>query len=103
LCFIGTEIHKTFGPLWHPAPAETKAAARARLEHWFGWLDPQLAQGTYLMGEQFTVADAYLYTVVNWTHFLKMPLDRWPHLAAYMDRVAARPGVQAARAAEGLA
>jgi len=103
LTFIGTEIHKAFGPLWNPsAPGETRAAAQARLEQWFGWLDQHLGQHNYLMGDTFTVADGYLFTCVNWCNFLKISLAPWPHLGDYMQRVAQRPAVQAALRAEGL-
>jgi glutathione S-transferase len=102
LSFIGSELHKTFSPLWRPAPEETRAAAIARLDHWFDWLAPQLAQRPYLMGEHFTVADAYLFTVLNWTHFLSLSLARWPALQDYLQRLAARPAVAAAMRSEGL-
>ena len=102
LAFIGTEIHKGFSPLWRPAPEETKAAAIARLEHWFDWLEPQLGQHPYLLGARFSVADGYLFTVLNWTRFLKISLERWPNLQAYLTRIASRPAVQAALKAEGL-
>ena len=103
LNFVSTEIHRGFSPLWNPKlPEATRTAAVARLERWFGWLDAQLADHDYLMGQQFTVADGYLFTILNWANFLKMPLDRWPGLQRYMGRVQARPGVAAALAAEGL-
>jgi glutathione S-transferase len=103
LNFITSELHKNFGPLFNPAAgAEWKAGVTANLEKRFTWVDQQLAGKQYLMGDQFSVADGYLFTVLNWTTFIKMDLARWPNLIAYMGRVAARPKVQAAMKAEGL-
>ena len=99
--FIGTEIHKNSSPLSNPAaPAETKAIPN--LERRLGYVNDQLAGQNYLMGETFTVVDAYLFTVTNWSKFVQLDLAQWPHLAAFMARVAARPAVQAALKAEGL-
>ncbi len=101
--FIATEIHKGFGPLWNPqAPAETKAAATAALGKRFETLNAHFAAQPYLMGNTFTVADGYLFTVVNWANFHKMDLSKWPKLGEFMGRVAARPKVQEALRAEGL-
>lgn len=102
LTFIGTELHKNFSPLWHPSAEEIRDAARATIVRRFDWLAPQLAQRDFLLGDRFTVADAYLFTVVNWTKFLSMPLDRWPALPAYLARIAARPAVERAFREEGL-
>jgi glutathione S-transferase len=103
LNFITSEVHKNFSPLFNPAAAaEVKDYARATLEKKFDWLEKQLAGRTYLTGEAFTAADAYLFTVVNWSGFVNIDLARWPTLAAFHARVAARPKVQEALAAEGL-
>jgi glutathione S-transferase len=103
LTFIGTELHKGFSPLFTPgAPAETKAAAIERLKGRLAWVDGELAGKSYLMGDQFTVADAYLYTVTRWAPFVNVDLSGFANLLAYRERVAARPGVQAALQAEGL-
>lgn len=103
LTFINSELHKTLGALFNPAlPAESKAMAIANTGKRFAWLETELAGKSYLMGETFTVADGYLFTVVNWTNFLGIPLDPYPNLRAFMGRVAARPAVQAALKAEGL-
>lgn len=103
LTFIGTEIHKNFSPFFNPAaPAEMKAIARANLERRLAYVNEQLAGKDFLMGETFTVIDAYLFTVTNWSKFIQLDLTQWPHLAAFMARVAARPAVQAAMKAEGL-
>ncbi len=101
--FVSTEIHKGFGPLWNPAsPEEVKQAAKDKLFLRFAYIDQRLAGQSYLTGERFTVADAYLFTVTNWTNFHGLSLTEYPNLAAFMSRVAARPKVQEALEAEGL-
>jgi glutathione S-transferase len=103
LTFISSEIHKGFGPLWKPdTPEATKESAKANLAKRFAYLDGHLANRPYLTGERFTAADAYLFTVVNWTNFHKIELAPYTNLKAFMDRVAARPAVQQAMQAEGL-
>ena len=103
LGFLSTEIHKGFGPLWNPTtPEAVKEATRDRLFQRFAYLDQQLAGRSYLMGAHFTVADAYLFTVVNWTNFHGLSLAAYPNLSAFMGRVAARPAVREALQAEGL-
>jgi len=103
LTFIGTEIHKGFSPLFNPAtPEEYKAMAREKLLQRLQWVDGQLADKQYVMGEQFTVADGYLFTVTNWAKPTNLDISAFTHLAAYRDRVAARPAVQEAMKAEGL-
>jgi len=103
LTFIGTEIHKGFSPLFNPAtPEEYKTMAREKLLQRLQWVDSQLADKQYLMGDQFTVADGYLFTVTNWTQPTNLDISGLTHLAAYRDRVGARPAVQAAMKAEGL-
>ena len=103
LNFIGTELHKGFSPLFNPAtPEEYKTMARDKLMQRLQWVDSQLADKQYLMGDQFTVADGYLFTVTNWTTPTNIDISGLSHLAAYRDRVAARPAVQAAMKAEGL-
>jgi glutathione S-transferase len=104
LNFIATEVHKSFGPLFNPkASADWKAGAIANIEAKFNWLSGILADKKFLLGDGFTVADAYLFTVLRWTANVKIDLAKWPVLAAYFARVAARPKVQAALKAEGLA
>jgi len=103
LGFISTEIHKGFGPLWKPqTPEATKATAKENLAKRFTYLEQHLARGPFLMGERFTVADAYLFTVVNWTNFHGIDLSPYPNLKGFMERVAARPKVREALLAEGL-
>ena len=104
LTFIGTELHKSFSPFFNPAAGDDwKTIARANLERRLAYTDAQLAGKSYLLGEDFTVADAYLFTVLSWAKFIKLDLAQWPNLSAYQARVAARPKVQAALKAEGLA
>lgn len=103
LNFISTEVHKSFSPLFKPnVPEETKQAARELLAKRLAFVAGKLEDSEYLMGNQFTVADAYLFTVLNWAGHVKLDLSPWPVLSAYHKRVAARPAVQAAMMAEGL-
>lgn len=103
LTFIGTELHKNFTPLFKPAAAaDWKAAATSNIERRLAYLDEILGARDYLTGESFCVADAYLFTVINWTFFLKMSLAQWPALVDYHHRIATRPAVQTAMRAEGL-
>lgn len=104
LSFISSELHKSFGPLLRPGAAEdVKTVARDRLVPRLTFVANHLASRQYLVGEHFTVADAYLYTVLTWTRLTGIDLSAWPVLAAYRERVQQRPAVQAARQAEGLA
>jgi glutathione S-transferase len=104
LTFVSSELHKTFSPwLWHAETAEsTKQAARDKLAVRFAELDRHLADRAYLTGNTFTVADAYAFTIVNWSTFLKFDLKPYPNLSAFMARVAARPKVREALKAERL-
>ncbi len=103
LNFIGTEIHKSFSPLFDPAmPAEAKQLTKDKLAGRLKFVDGELAGKPYLMGEDFTVADGYLFTVTNWAKPMQIDLSAYPNLVAYRERVAARPAVQAAMKAEGL-
>jgi glutathione S-transferase len=103
LTFIGTELHKGFGPLFAPGtPEEFKKATKERLLSRLQWVDGELKGRNYLMGEQFTVADGYLFTVAGWSKYVGLDISALANLGAYMARVAARPAVQAALKAEGL-
>ncbi|SDM11347.1 glutathione S-transferase [Oryzisolibacter propanilivorax] len=103
LNFISTEIHKGFSPLFKPnTPEEYKAIARQNLLGRLQWLDGELAGRDWLVGEHFSVADAYLFTVTNWAQHVGLDISGLQHLAAYRQRIAARPAVQAAMQAEGL-
>ena len=105
LTFVGTELHKTFTPFFKPDSADVeKEKARTKLHRRLGDVEKLLADGrSYLAGDAFSVADAYLYTVATWTRPTNIGLDAWPNLAAYVERVAKRPAVQDALKAEGLA
>ncbi|KAF1018918.1 MAG: Glutathione S-transferase GST-6.0 [Paracidovorax wautersii] len=103
LTFIGTELHKAYSPLFKPATPEAyKPIAREHLAKRYAWIDGQLAGKPYLLGETFTAADAYLFTVSNWARAVGLDLNGHAHLQAYLARVRARPAVQAALKAEGL-
>ena len=103
LNFVTSEIHKQFSPLFDPtASDDIKQRQRNKLAGRFDWLNSELADKSYLMGTQFTVADAYLFTVLNWCQWTGINLANWPVLSEYVKRVAARPKVQEALRAEGL-
>ncbi len=103
LTFIGTELHKSFSPLFRPdASDDWKTAARAAIERRLGFVNDALAGRDYLTGERFCVADAYLFTIASWARPMKIDLAPWPNVAAYLERVAARPAVREAMGAEGL-
>ena len=103
LAFIGTEVHKNFTPFFNPAATpEMRELARANLQRRLGYVNDQLAGGDFLMGSTYSVADAYLFTVVGWAKYIQLDLSAWPHLIAFQARVAARPATQRALKAEGL-
>jgi glutathione S-transferase len=103
LNFIATELHKGFGPLWNPAtPPEFKQATREALGKKFDYLQEQIGDGPYILGDRFSILDAYAFAVLNWTRIHDIDINRWPGLAAYLQRVAARPAVQETLRAEGL-
>jgi glutathione S-transferase len=103
LNFITSELHKGFSPLFNPtATDEIKEFTRNNLFKKFDWIDAQLKGKQYLTGDNFTVADAYLFVVTNWTNFVAIDLAKWPNLKEFVGRVAARPKVQEALKAEGL-
>ncbi len=104
LTFIGTEIHKSYSPLFNPAADEgAKKPWKDKLAGRYGLVEKHLADGrAYLTGENFTLADAYLFTVTNWAGNVGVDLSPFPKLQAYQARVLARPHTQAAMKAEGL-
>jgi glutathione S-transferase len=104
LTFIGTEIHKTFSPLFMPAtPEDAKGMFRDKLASRFEFVDRQLEGKEYVMGDHFTVADAYLYVVTRWTKPMNIDIARFKNLSAHNARVEARPAVQEALKVEKLA
>lgn len=103
LDFITSEIHKTYSPLFNPnATSDVRQERIEYLRRRYALLDKQLAGRQYLFGDQFTVADAYLFVVTNWANMLKVDLSDFGNLLAFQKRVAARPAVRAAMTAEGL-
>ena len=103
LNYITSELHKGFSPLFNPnISADWKAAALANLGKKFDWLTNFLQDKNFLMGGAFTVADAYLFTVLRWSGHVGIDLSKWPVLTAYQARVAQRPKVQQALREEGL-
>ncbi len=103
LNFVSSEVHKGFSPLFNPAmPDAAKTIVKERLTTRFAHLEKHFTSHQYLMGADYSVADAYLFTVLNWAKPTGMDLAPYSHLVAYHQRVAARPAVQAAMKAEGL-
>ena len=104
LAFINSEIHKSYSPLFRKeASDDTKAYARKNLLRRASWMDGTWGTRSYLMGEQFTVADAYLFVVLGWSPHVGVDLAQWPRLQAFVARAGARPHVVEAFKAEGLA
>lgn len=104
LTFIGMELHRSYSPLFNAAmPEEGKKIYRDRLARRYQWLNGQLAGREYAMGEHFTVADAYLYTVTRWTKATAIDLVPHANVRAHLERIGARPAVQEALKVEGLA
>ncbi len=103
LGYINSELHKTFSPLFDPASSDDlKAERTAYLKRRYSYIEGILGKQPYLLGEHFTVADAYLFTVTNWARVVKLDLGAFPALIAYQQRIAERPAVQDAMRAEGL-
>jgi len=104
LNFITSELHKSFGPLFSPkTPPEWKETLKTNLAGRFDFLSKKLEGKDYLMGSGFTIADAYLFTILTWTDYVGVDLAKWPVLKAYRERVGARPAVKAAQEAEAKA
>ncbi len=104
LSFIGSELHKAYSPFFaNKLEGEARTIAEAKVAKRMGHLETLLADGrNYLTGDQFTIADAYLFVVANWSSLVNIDLDQWPNIASFVKRVAARPTAQAAMKAEGL-
>jgi glutathione S-transferase len=104
LNFITSELHKNFGPLFRPTtPDAYKQIAREAISGRLKWVNEKLAGKQYLMGDHFTAPDAYLYVMTRWAQRMEFDLNQWPNLKAFADRMTARPKVQEALKAEGLA
>ncbi|WP_333498288.1 glutathione transferase GstA [Kluyvera sp. CHPC 1.2972] len=103
LNYIATELHKGFTPLFRPdTPEDYKPTARALLDKKLAYIDESLANAQWISGSRFTIADAYLFTVLRWAFAVKLEMAGYKNIATYMERVAARPAVAAAMTAEGL-
>jgi len=103
LGFIGTELHKSFGPLFKPNTfEECRVSAREHIVSRLQWVNNELLSTHYLMGDTYTVADAYLFTVTNWCRIQNLDITKFTGLTEYRERVAKRPTVQAAMKAEGI-
>ncbi|KND18943.1 glutathione S-transferase [Pannonibacter phragmitetus] len=105
LNFTASELHKAFSPYFRGKPLTDgeKAAASAQLERRIGDVEKGLADGrSFILGSRFSVADAYLAVVLNWTRFIGVDLARWPHAAAYLARISERASVRKAMQEEGL-
>lgn len=103
LNYIATELHKGFTPLFRPdTPEEYKPAVRALLEKKLQYVDESLKEGQWICGQRFTIADAYLFTILRWASAVKLNMASLNHIAEYMQRAAERPAIAAALKAEGL-
>ena len=103
LGFINSEVHKNMGVLFRPNSDEVKTAARELVVKRYGHIEDSLGSKPFLVGDNFTVADAYLYVTLSWRERVKVDINHLPKLTAYYERCRARPSVQQARKAEGLA
>lgn len=103
LNFISTEIHKSFSPLFNPAaPEAAKQLATTNLMTRLETVAEELSSHLFLLGDNFSVADAYLFVTLNWGNYVNIDISRWPALVRYADRISERPAVQKAMKEEGL-
>ena len=102
LNFIATELHKGFGPLFKSTSEETKQFARDQVSLRFDYVERRLGDGPYLLGERFTLPDAYLFVMLGWTGMHGIDLNRWPNLKAFRERMERRPSVRRVLEFEGL-
>jgi len=101
LNYIASDIHKGYAPLWSDEPGEIfKETVKNNMYKRFDYISEKLSGQDFLMGQQFTIADAYLFTVLRWTKLLKIDLSKWPVLMGYCEKVMSRPAVQATLKAE---
>jgi glutathione S-transferase len=104
LAFVATELHKAFGPFFKPnTPEATKEINREHIAKRLAYVDGKLAGRSYLMGDVFSAADAYLWTILGWAKHVGIDLSSFANIQRYLGTVAARPAVQKALRAEGLA
>lgn len=103
LGYLNSEVHKGFSPFFTPGTTDDqKAAAKEKLAQRFAFIQSELGERLFALGADFSVVDAYLFTVLGWTRYVGIDLGTWPALQTYHARIAARPAVQAALKAEGL-
>ena len=102
LNFIATELQKSFTPIFNPAYASCREEAKKTLLRQFDFVDRKLTGKFYVMGERFTVVDAYLFTISTWIEAAELSVDQWKALSAYRKRISERPAVCRAMMAEGL-
>jgi glutathione S-transferase len=102
LNFISTELHKQFGPFFHGASEEQKASQRVQIGKRFSYINQHLTAQPFLLGGDFTVADAYLFVMLTWAGKVGIELTQWPTLNDYYTRLQARPQIQKTLQAEGL-
>jgi glutathione S-transferase len=103
LNFIASEMHKSYGPIFRPTtPEEYKTLSRAYIARRLAILEKQLAGNQYVLGDKFSAADAYAFTILRWSGFTKVDLTPFPSIVAYMARMEARPKVQQTLKEEGL-
>ena len=103
LAYLGSDLHKSFGPLWNPASSDdAKQGARDVLAKKFDYLESRLDGQDFLTGSDLTVADPYLFAMLGWTGMHGIDLARWPNLTAFRERMLRRPTVRTVMQAEGL-
>lgn len=103
LAFISTELHKSFSPLFVPTSTDDmKKYARGNVSRRLGWLDGALGSRKFLTGDQFTVADSYLFVMLSWADHVGIDVSQWPNLKRFQQTVGSRPKVFEALKAEGL-
>ena len=103
LAYLGSDVHKSFGPLFNPAISDdNRQAAKDMVGKKLDFLEASLEGRDYLTGPSMTVADPYLFVMLGWTGTLGIDLARWPRLTAFRKRMEERPSVQAVMKAEGL-
>ena len=103
LNYITSELHKSLGALFAPTtPDDWKKITKEGLAKKFEYLDQWLGKQEFVAADSFSVADAYLFTILNWTNFLKIDLAPYKNLVKYQERIASRPKVREALKAEGL-
>jgi glutathione S-transferase len=103
LAFVNSEVHKAISPVFGPNSEDVKSFARGNLTRRLDWLDKEWGKRQFLMGDQFTVADSYLFVVLGWLPRVGFDMAKWPALRDFHERVSRRPAVQQALKGEGLA